>query len=167
MVGHRNAVLHAPVEESDDLEVEGGADPHSVGIDEFLDDPGAGGLATDDDLQGLTLQICNLTKFCDERVGLGIAEEESRLVPVLPAGRLMEVIQAEAPFGVLADGREVAGRGPGIPGGSWNIRSIAAGAGKLPGFRQFVQNSPKLGRLANCSNLHICRLKTNSRDSWI
>lgn len=107
------ALSRAPVEEPDDLEVEGRRHPHSVGIDEFLDHVGAPVAA----LNGFNYWDSRsfLFQLVAEVVSRFQVEEVGGLMPALPSSRLMEVIQAEAPFGVPADGGgEVAGFARGV-----------------------------------------------------
>ena len=107
MVGHRNAVFHTPVEEPDYLEMEGRRHPHGVGIDEFLDDVGASVAALHRDHTTKMTVIRHFTVLLHgqpEVIRRFQIEEPRRPVPVFPSGRLMKVIQAEAPFRILTDG---------------------------------------------------------------
>lgn len=52
MLRHGNALGRKVVECTDNLQLEGGADPHCVGIGQFLDDVGARLLTPTDGLYG-------------------------------------------------------------------------------------------------------------------
>ncbi len=76
------------------LEVEGWADPHGVGIDQFL----AGVCATvspNADTQWANfsiLRICRVRKFSDQVSGLLVAEEEGWLVLVDTSRCLVQIV---------------------------------------------------------------------------
>ena len=80
-----------------------GADPHGVGVNQFLRDEGAtvAALLGIDWVKWRISAICN---FVDQVVGLREAHPVTRLVLILAAGRLVEVVQAIATFSILLDG---------------------------------------------------------------
>lgn len=92
------------VEGPDDLELEAGADPHSVGIHQLLHYIGAWGLASTDSQARVNLRNWRLLQLLHKFYGRLVGEELCGLVVWFPSRCLVQVIQAEAPIGVLLDG---------------------------------------------------------------
>ena len=102
---------------ADDLDVELRADPHGVGVDQLFDDVGAVVLPISEDHEGacwnsstplnsaLAGQARGLPpQLLNEFLGVLVRGPVARLVPLLRASSLVQVVEAVAAFRVLADG---------------------------------------------------------------
>lgn len=94
MLRHGHALGLQGVKRPDDLELKGCADPHSVGIHQFLDHVGAWSLATTDSLNRVNLGIPRLLQLLHKGFGGVQSKEVGRLVLRVPARCLVQVIQA-------------------------------------------------------------------------
>lgn len=100
-----------PVVGADDLEVELGADPHGLCVDQLLDDEGAQTFPTTVDTgYRVNMQICRETsgafnaEFSRQFRHRRTSEPERGAMLGFPARGPMQVIQAVAAIAVLADG---------------------------------------------------------------
>lgn len=87
---------------TDHLEVERGADPHGVGIDQFLADVGAWGLTSV--LRNQGRNSCFGLNLTDKLGCLFVCQPQRRSMAVLAPCRMVQVVQAVAALAVLTDG---------------------------------------------------------------
>jgi hypothetical protein len=106
----RTAAFHHGVVGADDLEMKSWADPHGVGVDQFLHDEGAlPTIAAFVDFKWLFLFRCSILsigffKLCDQTIGLIVSQPVGRLMASFATRRFVKIVQAIPPFGILANG---------------------------------------------------------------
>ena len=109
MVSDSHALGLQPVERTDHLQVERWADPHCVGIDQFLANVGALSFALADN-SIYRIKVC---VFADHLVNqycrFLTTHKEGRLVLGFPASRLVQIVEAVTTSVVLSDRQGIDG----------------------------------------------------------